>query len=191
MRTAERAQRPAPHLTAVDTVGGESEVGKEHVERFAVGDGSGYGGVVQGSALVDTRALQLAGPKRLSGGAVERRGQQPVSLVGGVEEAAAGQHRRRFAQRRGMLPDEAGVGAHFERGRRAVTYAVGVGAPEASPVGSCGVWECDGQGSEQGRNDPGARAALLFFSLFQWILPNYSMNSSGRCSNWFTIAGEN
>ena len=32
---------------------------------------------------------------------------------------------------------------------------------------------------------------LLFFSLFQWILPNYSMNSSGRCSNWFTTAGEN
>ena len=32
---------------------------------------------------------------------------------------------------------------------------------------------------------------LLFFSLFQWILPNYSMNSSGRCSNWFTSAGEN
>ena len=33
--------------------------------------------------------------------------------------------------------------------------------------------------------------AVLFFSLFQWILPNYSMNSSGRCSNWFTTAGEN
>ena len=32
---------------------------------------------------------------------------------------------------------------------------------------------------------------VLFFSLFQWILPNYSMNSSGRCSNWFTTAGEN
>ena len=32
---------------------------------------------------------------------------------------------------------------------------------------------------------------VLFFSLFQWILPNYSMNSSGRCSNWFTAAGEN
>ena len=32
---------------------------------------------------------------------------------------------------------------------------------------------------------------LLFFSLFQWVLPNYSMNSSGRCSNWFTTAGEN
>ena len=34
-------------------------------------------------------------------------------------------------------------------------------------------------------------AYVLFFSLFQWILPNYSMNSSGRCSNWFTTAGEN
>ena len=34
-------------------------------------------------------------------------------------------------------------------------------------------------------------AQMLFFSLFQWILPNYSMNSSGRCSNWFTTAGEN
>ena len=32
---------------------------------------------------------------------------------------------------------------------------------------------------------------VLFFSLFQWVLPNYSMNSSGRCSNWFTTAGEN
>ena len=42
---------------------------------------------------------------------------------------------------------------------------------------------------------PGAAGMLagqvLFFSLFQWILPNYSMNSSGRCSNWFTTAGEN
>ena len=37
----------------------------------------------------------------------------------------------------------------------------------------------------------GADGRVLFFSLFQWILPNYSMNSSGRCSNWFTTAGEN
>ena len=37
--------------------------------------------------------------------------------------------------------------------------------------------------------EPGGQ--VLFFSLFQWILPNYSMNSSGRCSNWFTTAGEN
>ena len=36
-----------------------------------------------------------------------------------------------------------------------------------------------------------AEGLVLFFSLFQWILPNYSMNSSGRCSNWFTTAGEN
>ena len=47
------------------------------------------------------------------------------------------------------------------------------------------------------RTNPGHRKeyirrnGLLFFSLFQWILPNYSMNSSGRCSNWFTTAGEN
>ena len=33
-------------------------------------------------------------------------------------------------------------------------------------------------------------ALVLFFSLFQWILPNYSMNLSGRCSNWFTTVGE-
>ena len=35
-----------------------------------------------------------------------------------------------------------------------------------------------------------AQDLVLFFSLFQWILPNYSMNLSGRCSNWFTTAGE-
>ena len=49
------------------------------------------------------------------------------------------------------------------------------------------------QAGSASRAEMGRRVcqALLFFSLFQWILPNYSMNSSGRCSNWFTTAGEN
>ena len=42
-----------------------------------------------------------------------------------------------------------------------------------------------------GERIPVWSAGVLFFSLFQWILPNYSMNSSGRCSNWCTTAGEN
>ena len=45
--------------------------------------------------------------------------------------------------------------------------------------------------AHQARYPITCQCRVLFFSLFQWILPNYSMNSSGRCSNWFTTAGEN
>ena len=37
------------------------------------------------------------------------------------------------------------------------------------------------------RNSP----AGVVFQFVSVDLPNYSMNSSGRCSNWFTTAGEN
>ena len=63
------------------------------------------------------------------------------------------------------------------------------GAGAAQPGDGSSV--AGGAGGGLGAVRRSGREGVLFFSLFQWILPNYSMNSSGRCSNWFTTAGEN